>query len=290
MLRRPDHDGRGLLACALPGQDPFLGPHERLGPLARFQFDVSGRIEGDHLLRDRRVQSGAQGGADALARRRPDNAAVRLHIGDGRLHRLTASAWLASLPRDPGQLFECLAPSGVALVDLDVVVGDGLQHLREVGDTESVKSRVPDPRFEVDADVALVAADGALSPLLTGQPHVQPLTDGEPADQVQAVAEAAPGRLDVRQRRLLGGHGPQKVRDPGQGLGIVGLHEPQEGPHVVEIGLSLLEGLVAGAAEGAAGVVLTRGKLLGYGVGAVLVGGELGQFLPSGLPVLGSRQ
>jgi hypothetical protein len=95
VLRCPDHDRRGLLAGALPVKDALLGPHQGLGPLARLQLDVGGRVEGDQLLGDRGVQRGPQRGADALTRGRTDDAPIGLHLDDGRLHRLVAGAVLA---------------------------------------------------------------------------------------------------------------------------------------------------------------------------------------------------
>lgn len=287
VLRSPDHDGRRPLAGPLPLQDALHCPYERLGTLARFQLDVGGRVEGDQLLGDRGVQRGTQGGADAMASGGTNDPAVRLHLGDGRLHRLAAGAVIAALPRNPGELLDRLAAGEVRLGYLDVGLGDGLEHLREVGDAEAVKPHVADARLQVDADVALVAADGALAALLSGQPHVQPVADGEPARQVDPVAEATPGGLDVWQGRLLGRDGLQERGDGGQPLRIVGFGEAEEGADVVEVALGVLERVVAGAAEGAAGAILARREFLADGVGAVLAGGELRAVLAERLAGLG---
>ncbi|MET9413268.1 hypothetical protein ABZY03_03550 [Streptomyces klenkii] len=57
LRRRPHHDRTRLLTGLKPPLHPFLGPQQCLGSLSGLQFDMLGRVEGDELLRDGRVQS-----------------------------------------------------------------------------------------------------------------------------------------------------------------------------------------------------------------------------------------
>ncbi|MFI0908216.1 hypothetical protein ACH4TE_32585 [Streptomyces sioyaensis] len=122
------------------------------------QLDVGGRVEGDQLLGDRSVQRGSQRGADALTRGRSDDAAEGIHLGDGGLQYLAAGAVGATLPGSLGEVLNRPATGGIPLGDVDVGLGEGLEHLRQAADAKTVQADVPDPRFAGAAVLGLRSA------------------------------------------------------------------------------------------------------------------------------------
>ncbi|MEV4582316.1 hypothetical protein AB0K16_54750 [Nonomuraea jabiensis] len=70
-----------MLQIAVPGRDPLIGPHQRLGALGTGKFDHRGGVEVDQpVLLDRDVQRVPQGGPDAVHGRRTDRPPIP-HLG-----------------------------------------------------------------------------------------------------------------------------------------------------------------------------------------------------------------
>ncbi|MFJ8334554.1 hypothetical protein [Streptomyces sp. NPDC094437] len=180
VLRGPHHAGGRLDAGPQPLGDSFVGPDKCLGSLGGFEFDVRGCVEDDQAACHGDVQGSAERRPDVVLRRDSRDAPERVHRVDGLFQRLAAAPVLNSLPGDELQLVQRGAAQNVRVVDLDVRLGDAGEHLVEVRHGEPVEPDVPDPRYEVYADIGVVPvlAAGA-QPLLSGEPLFEPLADGD---------------------------------------------------------------------------------------------------------------
>lgn len=109
---------------------------------------------------------------------------------------------------------------------------------------QAVETVVADPGLQVEPDIGLVAAEPRPADALAVEPSVEPLADGQAADQVLTGLQAPPGLLDIRQWRLLVADLLQHGGDQRYALGVVGVGEAEQRVYVVEIGLGRLEGVV----------------------------------------------
>ncbi len=212
-----------------------------------------------------------------LLRRGPGDPSKRRHGVDGLAHGLTPSAVLSSLPRDRLELGDRGVPGGVRLGDLDVRLGDALEHGVEVRHGEAVEADVPDPGAQVAPDVELVPVVSALAQcLFAGEPQVEPLGDGHVLRERLASAELALGLVVVGDRFLGRAHAFEQVADTGATVLVVLVGDVQQGANLVEVSLRIGLRVVSGAAEESAVAVLGRGQFLPdrpHAVGALL---ELG--------------
>ncbi|MEU8550252.1 hypothetical protein AB0C81_25240 [Streptomyces roseoverticillatus] len=271
LCRRPHHDGARLLAGLQPPLHPLLGPQQRLGSLPGLQFDMLGRVEGDELLRDGRVQGRPQRRADALPRGRASQLPERLHLGQlGALlgqpravRSLRGARPPVLAPRD------LLAPRLVLGRDDFVLVGDRVEHLDQVPDVQPVEPQVADARLEVHTDVRRVPVGRRLPDLLRGHPVVEPLAHGDVGGEGLSGAELAPGLFEVGQRRFVGRHLLQQLGYSVLPLGVVGIGQGEQGAHFVEVGLGLVLGVVPAPGERAPLAVGPCRQLLPEGVRAV---------------------
>jgi hypothetical protein len=159
--------GGGELAAALPACDALGGPHQRLGPLAGWQFDEAGDVGGEQLAADRLVERGAQRRADPLLGRCPDQA----------------------LAADTGADLGVVGGAGPK--DVLVALVDGVEHGVQVVDPQPVEAVAAKVGLQVPADVGLVVAAGVRADLAPpGKPPLQPLPHG--GELVQRHADPQP--------------------------------------------------------------------------------------------------
>jgi len=223
------------LAGAVPFADAFGCPHQRFGAAPGRQFDQGGDVEIDAAFLDRLIQRGAQGGADPVHGRRTD------HPG-------------------PFHLCQQAAITGIAGVgDGLVAFVDGAEHRLHVGDAEPVQADVADHRFQVAADMGVVAAQRCRAAgLCAGEPGPQPLPGGGGGVQVRPGADLAPHLLGHRQTPVGLQCADDEVDDPVTVIGVFA-----DGQQLVRPGDLILGGVLAGepaAADGAAAGAVRPGR------------------------------
>nr|WP_307056754.1 hypothetical protein [Streptomyces achromogenes] len=264
LLRRPHHDRTRLLAALAPPTYTFLGPQQRLRTLARLQLDIRSRIEGDQSAGDRSVQCGPQRATDRLPGGWPIRLPVRLHLGElcpllGEPPALR-HLWRTLLSRPAPRLL--LATLGILGLDHLVVVGDRVEHLRQMIHVQSVQPDVSDAGLQVHADVGLVAVVRRRPGLLLCHPRVEPLAHSHTAGERLTTVQLAARLFEVGQRGPILGHLLQQFSDAGTALVVVLLGERKQRADFVEVALCVRRGCVAASAEVAAGAVLAGREFL----------------------------
>ncbi len=250
---------------------------------------MRGRVEGDQSSGNRSVQRGPQCAADRLPGGRAVRLPVGLHIGE--LCPLLGQApALRHLRRTLlSRAAPCLLLATLGILGLDhlVVVGDRVEHLRQVIHVQPVQPDGPDAGLEVHADVRGVAVVRRRPGLLLSHPRVEPLTHGHPAGERLAAVQLAARLLEVGQRRPVLGYLLQQFGDAGATLVVVLLGERKQGADFVEVALCVRCGCVAATAKVAAGAVLTGREFLPEGPQPVALLLELRARLPVLLAGLG---
>ncbi|YCK40766.1 hypothetical protein ACNF49_43915 [Actinomadura sp. ATCC 39365] len=213
------------LQAAVPGGDPLIGPHQRLGPLGVREFDHRGRVEVDQpILLDRDVQRVPQGGSDAVHSGRADRPPMP-HLGP-----LLGSA------------------AGAGGDDDVVELLDRIEHPRHIRHPQPIQPDIAEVGGEVQADVRLVGAAGSGVDLpLAPQELLHPLGHGHSGIKVLPSADLAPYFFDRRQGLGVLEHRQHQLGD--LPLDVRVLIQRQQRPGMLQLGLRLLQRGKAPAAQ-----------------------------------------